>query len=129
MYETQFKVKKGEKISLHLEYDGTIAKIIVNGENAGTDFLAGEDTDITPYLKNGKNELQIKIFGSIRNLMGPHHHGKGEPEYTGVHTFTGEYGNGAVEDLSAEEMPDAVWNDSYAFIRLGLNKVKLIYKK
>ena len=129
VYETQFKVKKGEKISLHLEYDGTIAKIIVNGENAGTDFLAGEDTDITPYLKNGKNELQIKIFGSIRNLMGPHHHCKGEPEYTGVHTFTGEYGNGAVEDLSAEEMPDAVWNDSYAFIRLGLNKVKLIYKK
>lgn len=119
----------GQKTFLNIDYDGTAVCIEVNGNNVAVDYLAGEDKEITKYLKEGKNQIKLTLTGSIRNLLGPHHHCKGEPEYTGVHSFTGEFGNGAVEDSSAEEMPDKVWNDSYSFIRLGINKVTLINKK
>lgn len=119
----------GGRVYLRLRYSGTAVAVRVNGRAAGTDFLAGEEVELTPFLVRGKNVLEMTLYGSIRNLLGPHHHCKGEPEYTGVHTFTGEYGNGAVEDLTVEEMPDRVWNDSYAFIRFGVDEAILICQK
>ena len=56
-------------------------------------------------------------------MMGPFHHISKEPEYTGVHTFTGEYGNGAVEDLSSYGITENIWTDIYHVRRFGLNKV------
>lgn len=119
---------EGGRAFLNIDYDGTAVVIYVNGKKVAVDYLAGENKEITQYLKKGTNDIKLTLLGSIRNLLGPHHHCKGEPEYTGVHSFTGEFGNGAVEDASAEEMPDKVWNDAYAFIRFGLNEITYINK-
>jgi len=127
-YVGEFDYECG-KAYLSLDYFGTAVGIEVNGKKVGVDYLSGENKEITEYLVKGKNALKLTLFGSIRNLLGPHHHSKGEPEYTGVHTFTGEYGNGAVEDLCSEENPNGVWNDSYAFAKLGITSVTLEIKK
>lgn len=121
--------RKPGRMWLKPEYDGTCAEIFVNGKSAGTAFLSEQAAEITEYLHEGENEVEITVYGNLRNMLGPHHHYNGEVEYTGVHTFTGEYGNGAVEDLSSAEQPENVWSDTYSFVRLGLNKLYEIHKK
>lgn len=128
LYETRFTYSGGRVYLRAAEYAGAAVGIYVNGAYAGTSFYGGNTTDITAYLHRGENDIRLELLGTLRNMLGPHHHFKGEPEFTGVHTFTGEYGNGAIEDLSSREAPDSVWTDKYACIRFGLGKVEFIEK-
>lgn len=128
-YEFSFEKEAGKTFLRMEKYAGAAAAVLVNGKKAGLVFLPDDMMELTPYLGEGKNTVRIILLGTLRNLLGPHHHFKGEPEYTGVHTFTGEYGNGAIEDLSGEEAPDAVWTDSYNFIPFGIYRMKLIHQK
>lgn len=128
-YEMHVTKRAGKNI-LHLEkYYGAAAKVSINGERVGLVFLQDGTIDLTPFLKDGGNIVTVTVLGTLRNMLGPHHHFKGDTEYTGIHTYTGEYGNGAIEDLSSEEAPDKVWTDTYGFIRFGLEKVSLINQK
>lgn len=113
---------------ISLDGYGACCGIYVNGKFAGTAFLDGRPLEITEYLEQDMNNVVLELVGTLRNMLGPHHHFKGEVEYTGVHTFTGEYGNGAIEDLSSVEFPDAVWTDCYGFVRFGLKRVTFINK-
>ena len=81
---------------------------------------------IDQYLTKGNQKLTIHILGSLRNMMGPFHHISKEPEFTGVHTFTGDYGNGAVEDLSSDGITENIWTYSYHTMRQGLYKIQCI---
>ncbi len=127
-YETTLEKEDGRSF-ISAEGYGACCGVSVNGRFAGTVFLQGEPLEITEYLSEGTNLVALELAGTLRNMLGPHHHFKGEVEYTGVHTFTGEYGNGAIEDLSSAEAPDAVWTDRYGFVRFGLEKVIYINKK
>ena len=126
LYETDVHYGGGRAFLELYPYGGAAVRLRVNGREAGCSFYGGNVTEITEFLHIGENRLELELMGTLRNMLGPHHHFKGEPEFTGVHTFTGEYGNGAVEDLSSREAPNAVWTDKYACIRFGLQKVKLI---
>lgn len=69
-----------EKTNLRMQLLGRFAtaRVFVNGNLAAV--LALQDTcDISPYLKQGKNQLEIVVTASMRNLLGPHHCA-GEPE-------------------------------------------------
>lgn len=55
-------------------YKGTFGIIRLNGETAG--YLLGkttEDPDLTPFMKEEGNLLEIELFGSPRNMFGPFH--------------------------------------------------------
>lgn len=106
-------------------YYGIGLVIKVNGKEVGL-CDHKKHFNLTPYLRKGLNQIEMIVLGSLRNTMGPHHHISGEPEYTGVHTFTGEYGNGAVEDLSSDGITEDIWTDRYHFIRQGLISVEII---
>ena len=62
------------------------------------------DLDITPWVRSGDNTVEIEIVGSLRNLLGPHHHVEADPHFTGPWHF--EYGEN--------------WTDSYHFVPFGI---------
>ena len=56
------------------EYKATLAEVFVNGGSAGVLFGKGRNTlDITPFLKEEANKLELKLVGSPRNMYGPFH--------------------------------------------------------
>lgn len=127
IYKGVFEYQSG-LVELSLSFDGTGAVVMINDVEIGL-FDAYRFNDISKHVKKGVNSISIKLLGSLRNMMGPFHHISKEPEYTGVHTFTGEYGKGAVEDLSSHGITENIWNDEYHVTRLGLYKVVLKKKE
>jgi len=74
----QFNVPKapdGRRILLRMgAYEGVLAELRINGEKA--DVLFGrcrEEADLTRFLKNENNILDIEICATPRNLFGPFH--------------------------------------------------------
>ncbi|MDR2643083.1 MAG: hypothetical protein LBC74_09845, partial [Planctomycetaceae bacterium] len=54
---------------------GSTAQIVVNGKSAGFVISATWQVDVTKLLSNGKNEISVIVFGTPKNLLGPHHAG------------------------------------------------------
>jgi hypothetical protein len=52
---------------------GTIAEITVNGHSGPLIAFPPYVADITGLIRQGKNKIDIKVIGSLRNLLGPHH--------------------------------------------------------
>ena len=83
--------------------------------------------DITKYLKFGKNRVSVRLYGSNRNLMGPHHHITGEPHFVGPSTFRGIKG---FEDFVTPEIrSENTYTDHYSFVPFGLSKIRLTIEK
>ena len=55
------------------EWSGTVAEIYVNGTKAGIIGYNPYRLNITPYLKEGDNNIEVSIIGSLKNLLGPHY--------------------------------------------------------
>jgi hypothetical protein len=57
---------------------GATAQVIVNGQSAGFLISASsrQQIDVTKFIKNGKNEVAMIVYGTPKNLLGPHHAGK-----------------------------------------------------
>ncbi len=56
------------------KYDATIVSVTVNGNYAG--FIGeegGHSLEIGKYLTAGENDVKIRVAGSLRNVLGPHH--------------------------------------------------------
>lgn len=66
--------EKEDQISIlipHSEAPATSVKI--NGNCAGTVNINGhKPIDVTAYLHEGANQVEIKVCGSMKNLLGPH---------------------------------------------------------
>jgi hypothetical protein len=64
--EKPFKVKLGK-------WNGTVAVVTVNGREAGIIFTNPWELAITGMLNEGENIVEVKVVGSLKNLLGPHH--------------------------------------------------------
>jgi hypothetical protein len=55
------------------KWSGSVCEIIVNGVSAG--LIMGEPftEDISRNLIDGENKIQIKVYGTLRNVWGPFH--------------------------------------------------------
>ena len=63
-----------------------IADIKINGVEKT--LVLSTEMDITDMLKAGKNDIEITLTSSLRNLFGPHHRAKDpEPVGTGPDSF------------------------------------------
>ncbi len=51
---------------------GTVAEVRVNDQTAPVIAFPPYQSDITGLLKSGINKIQVKVIGSLKNLMGPH---------------------------------------------------------
>ncbi len=73
-YTKKYKISSDKKYLLKLyEWKGTIAIVIINGKEIGTIGYPPYMLDISPFLRNGENRIAVKVIGSLRNLLGPHH--------------------------------------------------------
>jgi hypothetical protein len=61
-----FKIKLGK-------WNGMVAAVTVNGREAGIIFNNPWELDVTGLISPGANVVEVKIIGSLKNLLGPHH--------------------------------------------------------
>jgi len=69
------------KVKLN-NWKGTIAEVSVNGKWAGVIAFPPYDLDVTKFIEPGTNTIDVKVTGSLKNLMGPHFNNP-EPGMTG----------------------------------------------
>lgn len=63
-----------ERVLIKLgDWRGSVAEIRVNGQGVG--FLISQpfELDITDHLKSGFNQLDVVVYGTLKNTLGPHH--------------------------------------------------------
>ncbi|OHE52131.1 MAG: hypothetical protein A2518_00615 [Tenericutes bacterium RIFOXYD12_FULL_36_9] len=100
-----------------------VVEVFSDNELIGAIYVSPYQLDITSYLKQGHNQITLRVISSNRNLLGPHHHYKGEPNFVGVSTFKGQYG---FEDFINYDAQPITWVESYSFIEFGLKSIKII---
>ena len=64
--------KSQVKVKLN-KWAGTVAEVNVNGISAGIIGWQPYELDISNLLKDGDNQVEVVVTGSLKNLMGPHH--------------------------------------------------------
>lgn len=81
-------------------WNGTVAEVLVNGKSAGVLFGEPYQLDVTPYIISGSNRVEVKVIGSLKNLLGPFHNkskaGRVTPNYW---KKSGAYPSGDAYDL------------------------------
>ncbi len=87
------------------EFDATIVSVKVNGLDAG--FIGeegGVSLEIGKLLTKGENEIALRVAGSLRNILGPHH----------------GYNDAIPYDWSMYERGHLPTAEEYAFSRYGI---------
>ncbi len=73
-YSSDFNIEDPEgrySVSLN-DWKGTIAEVAVNGKPATVIAFPPYQTDITDLILPGTNKIDVKVIGSLKNLLGPH---------------------------------------------------------
>lgn len=71
VYTGSFRFRKDSNASTKLHFDNLqwMAKVIVNGHDAGTVWCSPWDLDISDFLRNGRNDIRIEVTNSLYNRM------------------------------------------------------------
>ena len=105
--------------------DAVMAEITVNGRHVKDLLWRPFTADITEYLLPGENRISVRLSGSNRNLLGPHHHKNGELYNVGPDSFTGKWSwvEREAEGLVAtdDERRSDYWMAGYSFVRFGFD--------
>jgi hypothetical protein len=75
-YEQRFNlgdVPMGDFVLSLPQWRGSVAKVMVNGTLAGYIGYAPWKCDVTPFIWNGDNTIQVIVIGTLKNTLGPHH--------------------------------------------------------
>jgi hypothetical protein len=74
-YSKEFNVEKADgKWVVGLEsWNGTVAEVSINGQPATVIAFPPYNSDVTGHIKQGLNKIDVKVLGSLKNLLGPHH--------------------------------------------------------
>ena len=77
-YKQSFKVAdKNAKYLVRLKnWYGSTAKVVVNGKEAGFIWHQPWDCDVSGNIKKGDNQIEVIVFGSLKNTLGLHHSGQ-----------------------------------------------------
>jgi len=77
-YRQKFSVPKpsGRYIVGLGSWLGSVAKVIVNGQQAGYITHQPWQCDVTDQIKPGENTVDVVVIGTLKNTLGPHHAGE-----------------------------------------------------
>ncbi len=73
-YTKEFNVENPEGhylVSLE-NWKGTLAEVMVNGKRATVIAFPPYQSDVTDLIRTGVNKIDVKVIGSLKNLLGPH---------------------------------------------------------
>ncbi len=68
------------------EWNGVLAEIRIDGKETGLIAWPPFTFELTPHVKEGTQKVEVVVYGSLKNLLGPHHN-KPTPGMTGPATF------------------------------------------
>ncbi len=123
-YETTFVGRVCEKIVLSVDgMSGTTADIFINDSPAGNLYRSPQEVNITDYTVEGENTVKIVLFGTNRNLLGPHHHRKGNLNFVGPGSYSGK--KDWEEFVNADIVKKNTGTDQYSFIPFEIGNVYL----
>ncbi|NMC37968.1 MAG: hypothetical protein GYA41_06570, partial [Bacteroidales bacterium] len=73
-YRKEYNIEKplGKYFVAPGEWNGTVAEVKVNGIKAPLIAFPPYRSDISDLLKPGVNVIDVKVIGSLKNLLGPH---------------------------------------------------------
>ena len=91
----------------------TVIKVKVNGKDAEKIMWQPYEADISEFLVEGENEIEITITGSLRNLLGPFHLSDGENHWVVPKCFFHE------SPIWCKGINPS-WTDSYCFVEFGM---------
>ncbi|HBG77282.1 MAG TPA: hypothetical protein DDW84_00320 [Phycisphaerales bacterium] len=109
--------------------DASAAQVEIDGKTVGHFVSRPFEIDITKEINQCGKVLAITLYGSLRNLLGPHHNIDGESPAVGPDSFTPWY---SYEGESFPDLPDRVvkwgrdgicskqWRDSYCIVGFGI---------
>jgi len=73
-YAQTYRLKAGERCVLRLgKWYGTVAAVRVNGKPAGVIGWQPYEADLTRWIQDGENRIEVLVTGSLKNTLGPHH--------------------------------------------------------
>jgi len=74
-YKQRFDIadSKGRHFVQLSDWQGSAAKVIVNGKDAGYVWHSPWRCEITGQIKKGKNEIEVVVIGTLKNTLGLHH--------------------------------------------------------
>ncbi|MPM61219.1 hypothetical protein SDC9_108076 [bioreactor metagenome] len=55
------------------KWNGTVCEVYINNKKAGIIGFDPYTLDVSPWLEKGKNQIDVCVIGSLRNLLGPHY--------------------------------------------------------
>ena len=91
----------------------TVAAIRVNGQDLGAVAWSPWRVALAGALAPGRNSIEIELFTSLHNLLGPHHQIGDESKSVSPGSFTGIGG----------------WTSRYFFVSTGLGGARLIWRE
>jgi hypothetical protein len=99
--------------------DAAVAEVSVDGKTAG--YFASHPLQVK--LPPGK-QVSITLYGTLRNLLGPHHHVMGEMPSVGPHSFHPKYPENVkkaqfVEQWASGQSQADDWRDGYSMVSFG----------
>jgi hypothetical protein len=69
-----FDVSKNAHYAVNTgKWEGVVAQLCVNDKVVADVIGTMGNIDITPFVNNGKNKVELVICSSLRNTLGPHH--------------------------------------------------------
>ena len=76
-YSGQFIVpRRAGKYVVELgKWYGSVAEVIVNKKPAGYIAYQPWQCDVTKFIKAGTNTVEVRVIGTLKNTLGPHHNG------------------------------------------------------
>lgn len=109
---TTYVYAPGGAATLSLTGRCAVCDVTVNGQFAGTAMFR-RNLDLSPWLREGENTISLKMYNTLRNLLGPHHHAEAESYGVGPKSFT-------LESMwDGETCPD--YRERYSFVRFGID--------
>jgi hypothetical protein len=113
------------KVLLCIDHlDVAAAEVLIDNRKVGSFVSHPFQVDLTKAVAEGGREVKIVLYGTLRNLMGPHHHINGELPVVGPENFVPSFEE--EEDFACATLrwmkgqtEPADWRDRYCMISSG----------
>ena len=107
------------------EFHACVGEVFVNGEPCEELLWEPFETELLPCLKPGKNQIELRLKTTLRNMIGPHHYKQHVRPYECGHVST-IYWKSVEPDWMLETNAEYKrWNESYLFCDYGVYRVEL----
>ena len=120
--EREFEITDTAKHVYLAGYGMNCVKLTVNGRVVTSAMFPPYSTDISEWLKPGRNVFELEIVNNLRNLMGPHHIVDGESAWIGPASFFREANVFAQLPGRGEDCHDVLpgYNENISLVKFGL---------